>query len=182
MHRLFRSGFMVVVFAACHGARTAPTPAPGVAACPAPALDMSRWQVVSDSAGLTYRMPDTFVEHVDTRLPHRQWNGEGTSSGYLWVGLIRSKEFWLTLRRVPSPGMMEMSECIDSIPGRQILVQAWRAVGGIFQNGRRSDRYDMFTLVPIEPGLTAYLAGGGSDPRFQTILLGIARTARLPTP
>jgi hypothetical protein len=178
--RLATLTVFAAILAGCHGARTAPRPAPGVAACPAPVLDESHWNVVSDSAGLTYRMPDTFVEHLDTRLPHRTWNSEGTSSGYLWVGFNHSKEFWLTLRRVPSPGMMEMSECVDSIPGRQILVQAWRTVGGIFDHGRRSDRYDMLTLVPIEPGLTLYVAGGGSDPRIQTILLAIARTVRLP--
>lgn len=181
MRRLFPPAIAVVfaVVAACHAPRTAPGPALGVAACPAPGLNVSHWNVVSDSAGLTFRIPDTFVEHVDARLPHRTWNSEGTSSGYLFVGFNHSKEFWLTLRRVPSRGMMEMSECVDSIPGRQILVQAWRMVGGIFKGGRRSDRYDMLTLVPIEPSLTVYMAGGGSDPRFQTILLAIARTVRV---
>lgn len=173
-----------VLLGGCHGPRVAPSPspAPGVAACPAPAVDVDRWKVVLDSAGLTYRLPESFVEHFDARLPHRTWNSEGKSSGYLWVGFNHSKEFWLTLRRVPSPGMMEMSECIDSIPGRQMLVQAWRTVGGIFRNGRRFDRYDMLALVPIEPGLTVFIGGGGSDPQFQTILLAIARTVRVPTP
>jgi hypothetical protein len=175
-----------LALAGCHGPRTAPEPVAAVAACPGPTLDTEQWNVISDSAGITYRVPADFAERRDPRIAHRQWNRERTasdsSSGYLWTGFIHSKEFWLTLRRAPSPGMEEMSECIDSVPGRQILVQAWRTPGGIFRDMRRWDRYDVFALVPVEPGLAFYVAGGGSDRRFQTVLLAIARTVVVSYP
>jgi hypothetical protein len=37
----------------------------------------------------------------------------------------------------------------------------------------------MLTLVPIEPGLTLYLTGGGSERETQVLLLAIARTVRV---
>ena len=82
------------------------------------------------------------------------------------IGFIHAAEHWLTLRRAPSPGMHEMSECVDSVGGREILVQTWRTAGGIFRNGRRRDRYDVFALLPVRPGFTVYVTGGGSDRRF----------------
>jgi hypothetical protein len=145
-------------------------------------MDVKDWALVSDSAGLTYRLPKTFVEQPERELPYRRWNADGSASGYVWIGFNRSREHWITLRRAPSPGMHEMTECIDSVAGREILVQAWRTEGGIFQDGRRRDRYDVLALAPIEPGFTVYLAGGGSDRRFQAVLLAIARTVEVPQP
>ncbi len=167
-----------LLLGACHP-RTAPAPIAAIMACPAPALDVSGWAAVSDSSGVTYRLPPGFRRQPDDGLAHHSWQYESASFGDLAIGFIRSREFWLTLRRAPSPGMNEMSECIDSIPGRQILVQAWRTTGGIFRNGRRADRYDVMALVSIDPSITLYLTGGGSDRRFQAMLLAIARTVRL---
>jgi len=61
-------------------------------------------------------------------------------------------------------------------------VQAWRTPGGIFRDGRRWDRYDVFALLPIEPGRTVWVTSGGSDRRFQETALAIVRTVRLPQP
>jgi hypothetical protein len=171
-----------VIVAGCHGPKTAPSPSAAVAACPAPVLDLHNWTLVSDSAGLTYRVPPSFVERPDPRLPSRRWTEGGASSGSVSIGFNHMREHWITFRRAPSPGMREMTECIDSIPGRQILVQAWRTVGGRFEGGRRSDLYEVLTLVPMEPGLTLWIAGGGADPQFQRIVLAIGRTVRLPMP
>lgn len=173
---------LAALVSGCYGPRSAPAPVGAVPACPGPALDVESWDVVSDSAGVTYRLPDGFVEQVDPRLPHRQWSYEGRSSGYVWIGFNSGGEHWITLRRAPSPGMHEMTECIDSVPGRQVLVQAWRTEGGIFRGGRRSDRYDVLALVPIAPDLTVVLTGGGSDRGFQTLLLAMVRTVRVPPP
>ncbi len=182
VHSLWALTVGCAILAGCHGPRTAPAPVAAVPACPAPTLDMRTWTLVSDSAGLTYRLPPTFVERPDARLTYRRWTEGGASSGSVSIGFNHSLEHWITFRRAPSPGMHEMTECIDSIPGREILVQAWRTAGGRFEHGRRSDLYEMLTLVPIEPGLTVWVAGGGADPQFQRILLAISRTVRVPKP
>jgi hypothetical protein len=171
-----------VLSTGCHGPRTAPEPIAAVPACPGPALDVAGWAAIADSAGVTYRLPGGFIERPDSTLPYRRWTASDGSSGDLAVGFIHSREHWITLRRAPSPGMHEMSECVDSVAGRQLLVQAWRTEGGIFRDRRRFDRYDVFALVPITPGLTVYLTGGGSDRRFQALLLAMARTLRVGEP
>jgi hypothetical protein len=75
--------------------------------------------------------------------------------------------------------MIEMSECIDSIPGREILVQTWRMAGGVFRDSQRLDKYDMLALVPVEPGVTLFLTGGGPKRETQILLLAVARTVRV---
>jgi hypothetical protein len=134
---------------------------------------------VSDSAGVTYRIPAAFMGQPSGDLPYRRWTARGELSGYLWTGFIHSPEHWLTLRRVPSPGMYEMSECVDSVAGREVLVQAWRTAGGIFEQGQRRDRYDVFALVPLKPGLTLYLTGGAADRRTQEVVLAVVRTVTI---
>ncbi len=75
-----------------------------------------------------------------------------------------------------------MSECIDSIPGRQMLVQAWRMESGVFRRGRRLDKFEVFALTPMAPGRTVVLTGGGYERSTQALLLAIVRTIRLPSP
>jgi hypothetical protein len=145
-------------------------------------FDVGDWPVVADSGDLRYRVPRGFEERSDTSLPYRRWTVDGRSAGSVAVGLNHSREHWLTLRRAPSPGMREMSECIDSVAGRELLVQAWRTEGGIFRERRRADRYDVFALVPLAPGRTVFLAGGGADRAFQARLLAMVRTVRVGAP
>ncbi len=177
-----RLAALSLFLAGCHAARTAPAPMPAAPACPAPALDPADWTPVSDSAGVTYRVPDAFVEQPPDGLPYRRWKADRDLSGYLWFGLNRSNEHWITLRRVPSLGMHEMSECVDSVAGREALIQAWRTAGGIFEHGQRRDRYDVFALVPIEPGLTLTITGGAADRRTQEVLLAVVRTVAVSRP
>jgi hypothetical protein len=172
---------MAVPAAGCQRPQTAPRPALAVAACPGPVLDTRDWRLVMDSADLSYRLPPALVERADTASPHRRWFS-ADSRQIVTVGFIHELEHWITLRRAPSPGMHEMSECIDSIPGRQLLVQAWRTAGGVFRDRRRFDNYEMLALVPIEPGLTVFLTGGGSARETQVLLLAIARTVRIGEP
>jgi len=180
--RLVLGAALVTVTLACHGPRTAPVPLGAAPACPAPAVATDDWIPVTDSMGVSYRLPPGFVPRPHPELPHDRWSYDDGTSGYVWVGVNRSLEHWITLRRAPSPGMYEMSECIDSLAGREILVQAWRTPGGIFRDGRRWDRYDVFALLPIEPGRTVWVTSGGSDRRFQETALAIVRTVRLPQP
>jgi hypothetical protein len=76
--------------------------------------------------------------------------------------------------------MMEMSQCVDSIGGRQVLVQAWRTRGGTFRNGQRMDRYDVFAVVPVSPERRFYLASGSHRPQTQQTVLEVVRTIALP--
>ncbi|HZD05233.1 MAG TPA: hypothetical protein VE173_09955, partial [Longimicrobiales bacterium] len=122
--------------ASCQRVGVAPpvTP-PSAAACPAPDVDMRGWVPVSDSAGVEYRLPGGFAPREPGDLPYRQWWSSGKLTGYVSIGFSRSREYFTTLRRTPSPSMREMSECVEDLNGRQILVQAWRTEGGRFHEG-----------------------------------------------
>jgi len=156
-----------------------PGPQPSLAACAPVDPDVRSWDVVRDSAGVSFRMPLGLAPRSRDDLPFREWTTEGSPSGRVSIGFSPSREHWLSIRRVPSPGMAEMSECVDSLEDRQILLQAWRMVGGRFSQGRRSDLYEVLALVPVEPMLTLYVTGGGEDPRFQELVLRIARSVRV---
>lgn len=144
-------------------------------ACPFPAIAVDDWLVVQDSAGVTYRVPPEYVEKPPGARS-RRWDLGGDFQQSIEIGFIHSQAPLVTFRRAPSIGMREMSECIDSAAGREILVQAWRTVGGTFRLGRRRDKYEAFALIPVEPGLIAYLTGGGYERRAQQLALAVART------
>ena len=156
-------------------------PIPAHPACPAPSVDASSWAAHTDSAGVSYRLPPALLERPAGDLPYRQWTSSD-AVGRLSIGFSPSREHWITLRRAPSPGMHEMSECIEERSGRQLLIQAWRTEGGVFRQGRRFDLYEMLALVSVEPMLTLFVTGGASDPRFQELLLAIARTVTIAAP
>ncbi|MDH5550065.1 MAG: hypothetical protein OEZ42_09180 [Gemmatimonadota bacterium] len=185
MPQFARLIILPVLFAGCHRA-SVPAPSPeileAVAACPAPSIDTRGWQIVVDSTGVRYRLPAEFVERPSSSPSWRRWDLAGDFQQSVEIGVIESPDYWISLRRAPSPGMHEMSECIDSIPGRQVLVQAWRMEGGAFRRGRRLDKYEVFALTPMEPGRTVLLTGGGSDRQTQALLLAIVRTIRVPSP
>ena len=177
-----QAGAMTIAVADCHSPpKTAPGPLPAATACPAPAVDTDAWIRVSDSAGVAYRLPPTFVERPDTTGAYRRWDG-ADGRPVVQIGFLRSPEHWLSVRRVPALGMHEMSECIDSIPAREMLVQTWRMAGGAFRGGRRLDTYEVLALIPIEPGLTLLLYGGGPEREAQILLLAAARTVRVTVP
>lgn len=161
----------------------APATPPSLAACPAPDVRPSDgWRIVRDSAEVTYRLPAGFVERQGPDLPYREWRSEGDLPGSVRIGFSPSREHFTTLRRVPSPGMREMSECVETVQGREVLVQAWRTEGGSFRGGRRYDLYEIFALVSVEPTRTLFVTGGGADRRFQGVLLTIARTVEVREP
>lgn len=178
--------FSIALFlAGCHRA-PAPAPIPvaveAMPACPAPKIDTRGWQIVNDSTGVRYRLPPEFEERPG-RIPlSRRWDLDGDFQQSVDIGIIESPDYWVSLRRPPAPGRHEMSECIDSIPGRQLLVQSWRAEGGVFRRGRRMDEYEVFALVPMTAGRTVFLTGGGFERETQALLLAIVRTIRVPEP
>jgi hypothetical protein len=167
----------LLVFTACQRVGVPPPPRPvTAAACPARAIDTRDWLTVADSTGVAFRLPPSFVERALPGEPYRRWTSTIDPSGGITIGLSPSREHFTTLRRVPSPNMHEMTECVEEGSSGQILLQAWRTEGGIFRDGRRADLYEMLVLVPLEPMRTLFVTGGGSDPQFQAMLLQIART------
>jgi hypothetical protein len=175
--RLTAVAVLVLGFGACQRVGVPPPPRPvSTAACPARTIDMRDWQIVPDSTGVTFRLPPSFVERLYPGEPYRRWTSAEDPSGGVTIGISPSREHFTTLRRVPSPGMHEMTECVEETEAGQILLQAWRTEGGIFRDGRRADLFEMLGLVPLEPMRTLYVTGGGSDPRFQAMLLQVART------
>ena len=149
--------------------------APALAACPAPRHQTDGWRAVSESAGVSFRIPPAFVEQPVDEGAHR-FHLRGDFSEYLLAGFIASSSPAESMGRVPGPGMMEMTQCVDSIGGRQSLVQAWRTQGGTFREGRRMDRYDVFAVVPVSPVLRFYIASGSHRRETQQVALTAVRT------
>jgi hypothetical protein len=138
------------------------------------------WTLVADSAGVSFRLPAAFHERAP-REGVREWD-LGDPQQYMLVGYIASSQPPATLGRVVSPGMEEMTQCIDSVGGRGVLVQAWRTVGGTFREGRRQDRYDVFAVLAVRPDVRLYLASGGYERRVQEIALAAVRTIAVAAP
>jgi hypothetical protein len=148
---------------------------PARAACPAPRVSTADWVSIADSAQVSFRLPAAYRERA-TGAAFREWVLGGDADHYVIAGYIASSNPPATLGRVVSPGMLEMSQCIDSAGSRDMLVQSWRTPGGVFRNGRRRDRYDVFVVVPVRLDLRFYLASGGSERRTQDVALAAART------
>jgi hypothetical protein len=178
--RLTAMAILALGLGTCQRVGVPPPPRPvAAAACPGQPIDMRDWQTVPDSSGVTFRLPPSFVEQPLPGEPYRRWTSADDLSGGITIGLSPSREHFTTLRRVPSPGMHEMTECVEETQAGQILLQAWRTEGGIFRDGRRADLFEVLVLVPLQPMRTLYVTGGGSDPRFQALLLQVARTVTI---
>lgn len=149
--------------------------APAHAACPAPRQDTGDWRAVAESAGVSFLVPAAFVQQPRDEGATR-WYLRGDFSEYILAGFIPSSSPPPALGRVPNPGMVEMTQCVDSIGGREVLVQAWRTRGGTFREGRRMDRYDVFAVVAVHPELRFYLASGSHRPETQRAALAVVRT------
>lgn len=150
--------------------------------CPAPGIDVHRWQVVQDSAGVSYRLPPSFAERPPGDHLFREFTWAGALGGRAMIGFSPSREYYTSLLRVPSPNMHEMTVCLESVNGRDVLFQSWRTEGGSFRQGRRYDQFEMLALVPVRPMLTLFVTGGSEDPGFQEVLLTIARTVEVTDP
>ncbi len=148
---------------------------PALAACPAPRQPTDDWRAVPESAGVSFRIPPAFVEQPSDEGAHRFYL-RGDFSEYLLAGFIASSSPAETMGRAPGPGMMEMTQCVDSIGGRHALVQAWRTRDGTFRDGQRLDRYDVFAVVPVSPELRFYIASGSHRRETQQLALAAVRT------
>jgi hypothetical protein len=148
---------------------------PSLAACPTPSDGTGGWETITDSLGVSFRLPPGFEEKAREGSA-RHWELGSDFSQYVTVGFIRSSSPVAVLGRAVSPGMLEMTQCIDSIAGREALVQAWRTKGGTFRNFQRLDRYDVFAVVPVTPTLRFYFSSGGYERRTQRLALAAART------
>jgi hypothetical protein len=176
------AGTLAIVIAGCQRVGVAPSPPPGAAdACPAPAVRTAGWEIVADSAGVTYRLPPGFNERPPGDLPFRDFTYSDELRGRVSIGFSPSREHYGSFLRVPSPSMHEMSQCLESINGRDVLLQSWRTEGGSFRQGRRYDLFEMLALVPVQPMLTLFVTGQSEDPAFQQVLLAIARTVEVGT-
>jgi hypothetical protein len=173
-------GMAGLALAGCQRIATpAPSPLRAVSACPAPDVDTRAWQLVTDSAGVRYRLPPGFTEGPRDDPPYRRFTWDGDPPGHLTVGFSPSREHYATMLRIPSPGMREMTECQEAVNGRDVFFQAWRTEGGTFRQGRRYDNFEILALVPVQPMLTLFVTGGSEDPAFQSVMLAIARTVEV---
>lgn len=172
MRQLLR---LVVAGSLISCARPPRSVAPARPACPELRIATTDWVPVADSAGVSFRLPPGFREAA--RIGEaRQWELDGDLSPYVIAGFLASSSPPAALGRFVSPGMLEMTQCIDVVGGREVLVQAWRTQGGTFRNGRRLDRYDVFAVVPVRPDLRFYLSSGGHERHTQDLALAVVRT------
>ena len=174
---------LVLGVAGCHRVGTpAPTPLRAVAACPAPDVDTNGWQVLTDSTGVRYRLPPGFTAQPPGDPPFREFSWAGEPPGHATIGFSPSREHYASMLRVPAPQMRDMTECQESVNGRDVFFQSWRMEGGSFRQGRRRDNFEILALIPVQPMLTLFVTGGSEDPDFQAILLTIARTVEVAGP
>jgi len=97
------------------------------------------------------------------------------------IGFIRGELGLQAYRRAYQPTLMlEYSECSDTVGAYKISVQAWRTPNGTFRNARRLDRYDVFAISEVQPGIYVYLTGGTYSRPTQDLILGAVRSWRAP--
>jgi len=177
---------LATVALAMQGCQRVGTPSPpplrAVAACPAPEVDTTGWEVVTDSAGVSYRLPPGFRQRPPGDQYFKEFTWVGDLRGHASIGFSPSREYYASMLRVPAPPMREMTECQEPVNGRDVFFQAWRMEGGIFSGGRRYDNFEILALVPVQPMLTLFVTGGSGDPAFQAVLLAIARTVEVGRP
>jgi hypothetical protein len=172
-------GFVLATSGCQRVALPPPAPLHAVEACPTPDVDTRGWQLVTDSAGVRYRLPPGFTEGPRGDPPYRRFTWAGEPSGQVTIGFSPSREHYASMLRVPAPPMKEMTECQEAVHGRDVFFQAWRMEGGSFRNGRRYDNFEIHALVPVQPMLTLFVTGGSEDPAFQAVMLAIARTVEV---
>ena len=170
--------------AACRATpSTNPVPklAPAAAACPAPVMPGVEWVFVDDSSGLSVALPRGFEERPSGG-PFRHFQLAADFQQSMSFGIIRGDLGLEAYRRVyQSTLMLEYSECSDAVDGYQISIQAWRTPNGVFRNSQRLDRFDVFAITQIQPGVYFYLTGGTYSRPTQDLILGAIRSWRRRT-
>lgn len=155
-----------------------PTPAPAAKACPAPILSELAWVFVEDSSGFTFALPPNFQERTSGGA-FRHFELANDFQQSMSIGFIRGELGLQGYRRAYQPTLMlEYSECSDTVGAYTISIQAWRTPNGTFRNARRLDRYDVFAISEVRPGMYVYLTGGTYSRPTQDLLLGAVRSWR----
>jgi len=171
--------------AACHpkpSLTLGAAPAPAARACPAPNLRRVQWVFVDDSTGFVLALPPGFQER-GSGGPFRHFESAADYRPWMSFGIIRGELGLSGYRRVYQPALMpDYSECSDTVSGYPISIQAWRTPNGVFRNFRRSDRYDVFAIWEVRPGVYAYLTGGADHQPTQVLMLAAIRAWRSQNP
>ena len=108
--------------------------------------------------------------------PFRHWEAPTGYNPYMSFGVIQGNLGLAGYRRFYQPELMlDYSECTDTVSGFPVSIQAWRTPNGVFRNFRRSDRYDVFAIWEVRPGVYAHLTGGTDEQPTQVLMLGAVR-------
>lgn len=159
-------------------ATPATSPAPAAPACPAPQLRGVEWVLADDSTGFTVALPPGFEERP-WEGPSRRWDLGPDFQQSMIFGTIRGDLGLAAYRRPYQPALMpEYSECTETVAGYQVSIQSFRTPNGTFRNYRRLDRYDVFAIWEIAPGVYGYISGGTYLRPTQDLMLGAIRSWR----
>ncbi|HSQ30152.1 MAG TPA: hypothetical protein VLN49_09895 [Gemmatimonadaceae bacterium] len=167
--------------AACRPQQTtAPSPVPtsSAPACPALTQPANGWPVIADTSGFTITLPPRFEErskgtgarHFDMAPDYEESIIVGTIVGDLGLTAYR--------RPFQAELMLDYSECTEMIGGDPVSIQAWRTPNGVFRNAQRADRYDVFAIRQVRPGVYLYFTGGTYRASTQALMLASIRSWR----
>ncbi len=180
-HRCLVAVAVAIGIAGCRATPAAPpvpSPAPSALACPAPELGGLEWVFVDDSTGFAFALPPGFQERTSGG-PFRRFELTADFQQSMSIGIIRGNLGLEGYRRAYHPTLMlEYSECSDTVGDYKISIQAWRTPNGIYRNYRRVDRYDVFAISEVQPGVYVYLTGGTYSRSTQDLMLGAIRSWR----
>lgn len=157
-------------------------PEPAIRACPAPRLRGVPWLFVEDSSGFILAMPPGFQERASGGAFRHFESPEGYGP-WMSFGVLRGDVGLAGYRRVYQPNLMlDYSECTDTVGAYPVSIQAWRTPNGIFRNYQRFDRYDVFAIWEVRPGVYAHLSGGADQAQTQELMLAAIRSWKIQTP
>ena len=176
----------VVGLAACHSsppATATPLNAPAAPACPAPRVRSVQWIFAADSAGFTIALPRGFEERPSGGSS-RHWESGTDFQHYMSSGIIHGNLGLSGYRRPYQAALMlDYSECVEDVQGYRISIQSWRTPNGTFRNFQRLDRYDVFAIWEVGPGVYFYESGGTYSRAIQEqLLVAVRRWRHRPSP
>jgi len=150
-------------------------PVPAAHACPAPKLRRVKWVLADDSAGFIFALPPGYQEQRSFG-PFRHFESPQGYRPYMSFGIVRGNLGLSGYRPVYQPELMlDYTSCVDTVNGYRVSIQAWRTPNGVFRNFQRYDRYDVFAIWEVSPGVYAYQNGGTDDQPTQSVMLGAVR-------
>ena len=134
--------------------------------------------MVDDSSGITFALPPGFDERP-AGGSFRHWQAATGLAHSMSFGIIRGDLGLAGYRRVYQPELMpDYSECSELVGRSEVSIQSWRTPNGVFRDFRRFDRYDVFAIWEVRPGVYAYITGGAQSRPAQELQLGAIRAWR----